>query len=294
MNIGIDIGGSHIAIGLVNDENKIIIKKEHNWTNVEKEDIFKSIEEYTIKLVKEILQENNNVKKIGIGFPSGNIVDGVATRYGKTVNLPKILSEEFNIKTYLKNDAKCSGLCEKKIGSLKKYNNCIFMTLGTGIGASYFYKNELVVPNKFQGFEIGHMIIEKNGRECSCGNKGCFEQYASMRVFRDKIEKLFNIERVTSYKLFEIIESKEKQEEVNNIIGEYIDNLSIGLTNLINIFELDAISIGGSFAYYAPIFMDKLKEKVKQNFKNREIPDILIAKYKNDAGIIGASMLESN
>lgn len=294
MNIGIDVGGSHIAAGLINNENKIVIKKEHNWSNEEKIDLLKSIEEYSKKFVKEIIEENNSINKIGIGFPSANIIDGVVNKYGKTLNLPNILSEEFNIPTFLKNDVKCSALCEKSIGSLKKYDNCLFMTLGTGIGGAYFYKNEMVVPNKYQGFEIGHMIIDKNGEECKCGNRGCFEQCASMRVFRGKIEKLFNIERVTSNKLFQIMEAKEKEEEVNKIIEGYIDNLSIGIINLINIFEPDAISIGGSFAYYAPIFIDKLKEKVKQNFKNREIPEILIAKYENDAGIIGASMLENN
>lgn len=294
MNIGIDIGGSHFAIGLVNNENEIIFKKEHNWTEEEKKNLLKSTEEYSKEYISKILEINNNIEKIGIGFPAANIVDGVVTIYEDTINLPQLLSKEFDIPTFLKNDVKCSAVCEKSIGSLKDYDNCLFMTLGTGIGGAYFYKNEMVTPNKYQGFEIGHMIIDKNGEECKCGNKGCFEQCASMRIFREKIEKIFNIKKVTSYKLFEIIERKEKEEEVNNIIEEYIQNLSIGLINLINIFEPDAISIGGSFSYYAPIFMDKLKEKVKQYFKDREIPDILIAKYENDAGIIGASMLASN
>ena len=294
MNIGIDIGGSHIAVGLIDDNKEIIFKEEHNWTEEEKIDLLKSVEEYSKQYIREILEKNDNITKIGIGFPSANIIDGIVTKYGKTMNLPKILSEEFKIPTFLKNDVKCSALCEKNIGSLREYDNCLFMTLGTGIGGAYFYKNEMVTPNKYQGFEIGHMIIDKNGEECKCGNKGCFEQCASMRVFRDKIEKLFNIERVTSHKLFELMEKKEKEEQVNNIIEEYIDYLSIGLINLINIFEPDAISIGGSFAYYAPIFIENLKEKVQQNFKNRDIPEILIAEYENDAGIIGASMLENN
>ena len=94
--------------------------------------------------------------------------------------------------------------------------------------------------------------------------------------------------------MFEIIKSKENQEEVNKIIDNYLNYLSIGISNLINIFEPDAICIGGSFVYYAPIFMDKLKEKVQKNFKNREIPKLITAKYANDAGIIGAAMLKSN
>jgi len=294
MKIGIDIGGSHIAVGLVDNNMNIISKKEHDWTKEEKIDLFKSIEEYCQKFIKEFLEENNNIEKIGIGFPEANIVNGIVTKCNKTLDLPTLLSNKFNIPTYLRNDVKCSALCEKSLGNLKEYDNCIFMTLGTGIGGAYFYKNKLVVPNKFQGFEIGHMVIETNGKQCRCGSKGCFEEYASMRVFRKKLAELFNLEKIDSYKTFEIIESNRKQEEVNKIIEEYTDYLSVGLSNLINIFEPDAICIGGSFTYYAPIFMDKLKQKLIENFKDRDIPEILTAKFENDAGIIGASMLQSN
>lgn len=295
MKIGIDIGGSHIGLGLIDDDMKIILKKEHNWTKEEKINFFESVEKYCKKLVGELIKDSNDkIERIGIGYPSGNIINGVIYKKGKELNLPKILSTEFNIPTYLKNDVKCSALCEKSIGNLKEYDNCLFMTLGTGIGGAYFYKNELVVPNKYQGFEIGHMVIEKDGKACKCGQNGCFEQYGSMKAFRNEIEELFNIEAVTSHKIFEIIEKKEKEKEVKQIIEEYIDYVSVGLISLINIFEPDAICIGGSFAYYAPIFMDKIAERIQKRFPNKDIPDLLIAKYENDAGIIGASMLESN
>ena len=295
MKIGIDIGGSHIGLGLIDNDMRIILKKEHNWTKEEKINFFESVEKYCKKLVPELIKDSNDkIESIGIGYPSGNIINGVIYKKGKELNLPKILSTEFNVPTYLKNDVKCSALCEKSIGNLKEYDNCLFMTLGPGIGGAYFYKNELVVPNKYQGFEIGHMVIEKDGRLCKCGQNGCFEQYGSMKAFRNKIEELFNIETLTSHKIFEIIETKEKEKEVNQIIEEYTDYLSLGLISLINIFEPDAICIGGSFSYYAPIFMDKISQRIQKRFPNKEIPDLLIAKYENDAGIIGASMLESN
>lgn len=294
MKIGIDIGGSHIAAGLVDKENNIISKKEHDWTKQEKENLLDTVSMYCKKFIEEFIKENNNIEKIGIGYPYKNIVDGIIYKDGKEFNLPSILINEFNIPTYLKNDVKCSAMCEKTLGNLKKYNNCIFMTLGTGIGGAYFYKNELVVPNKYSGFEIGHMVIETKGKQCRCGRLGCFEEYASMRVFRKQIKELFNLEKLTSHKMFEILESEEKQNEVEEIINNYINYLSIGLTNIINIFEPDAICIGGSFTLYAPIFMEKLKQKLKENFEGREVPEILTAKFENDAGIIGASMLNSN
>lgn len=296
MKIGIDLGGSHIGIGLINEHNEIVLKKEHNWTPKEKDNLIESITNYTQNLIGEIIKEAeiHMIEKIGIGYPSKNIIDGIVYLEGKNFNLPAILKEKFHVPVYLKNDVKCSSLCEKELGSLKGYNNCIFMTLGTGIGGAYFYQNKLVKPNTYQGFEVGHMIIETNGRECRCGRQGCFEEYASMRVFRKEIGELFQIQKVTSDKVFEIIQSCEKQGEVTEIIDRYIKYLSIGITNLISIFEPDSICIGGSFAYYAPIFMDKLKQKVQDNFKGRSIPDLLVAKYANDAGIIGAAMLESN
>ena len=296
MKIGIDLGGSHIGVGIVNENNEIIIKKEHDWTTEEKENLDNNILDVCIQLIKQIIEENNisKIEKIGIGYPCKSIINGVVYKNENILDFTKILTNEFKVPTYLKNDVKCSAICEKTIGNLKQYDNCIFMALGTGIGGAYFYKNELVTPNTYQGFEIGHMIIEVDGRKCRCGKKGCFEEYCSMRVFRKEIEELFNIEKVNSYKMFEIIESKKRQKEVNEIIDNYLNYLSIGISNLINIFEPDAICIGGSFSYYAPIFMEKLKEKVQRNFENREIPELIIAKYANDAGIIGASMLESN
>lgn len=296
MKIGIDLGGSHIALGIVNNENQIIAKKEYNWTKEEKEKLFESAEKYAKKYIKELLVENSNIQieSIGIGYPYKNIINGVINKNGKTLNLPQILFKEFGIPTYLKNDVKCSAICEKTIGNLKKYDNCIFITLGTGIGGAYFYKNELVTPNKYQGFEIGHMIIEINGKKCRCGSNGCFEEYGAMRIFRGKIEELFNVPKITSYDMYRILENKEKQDEVNKIIDEYTTHLAIGISNLINIFAPDAICIGGSFTYYAPIFIDKIKEKVQNIIKSTQIPDIITAKYENDAGIIGSSMLKSN
>ena len=192
------------GIGVINENNEIIIKKEHDWTTDEKENLDNNILDVCIQLIKQIIEENNisKIEKIGIGYPCKSIINGVVYKNENVIDFPKILTNEFKVPTYLKNDVKCSAICEKTIGNLKDYNNCIFMTLGTGIGGAYFYKNELVTPNTYQGFEIGHMVIEVDGRKCRCGRKGCFEEYGAMRVFRKEIEELFNIEKVNSYKMF--------------------------------------------------------------------------------------------
>lgn len=138
------------------------------------------------------------------------------------------------------------------------------------------------------------MVIVKDGKECKCGRKGCFEAYAAMKIFREKVKEAFNIEKVTSPIVLELIADKENKEKIEKIIKEYIDYLALGLSNLIRILEPDVICIGGSFVYYKAIFMEKLIKKLKENFQNRDIPEVILAQYGNDAGIIGASMLESN
>lgn len=146
-----------------------------------------------------------------------------------------------------------------------------------------------MLKSKMQtGFELGHVIIEKDGKQCTCGNKGCFEAYASMKVLKDNIKKRKNLKEVTGKELENII--RNDNSDINDIIDEFIDNLKVGLTSHINIFEPEAIAIGGSFVYYKDILLDKLVNKMeRENFTfNRSNPKILIAKCGNDAGMMGA------
>ena len=120
------------------------------------------------------------------------------------------------------------------------------------------------------------MIIEVNGKKCRCGKNGCFEEYASMRAFRNKIREIYNIEDVNSSITLDLYHKKEKEEEMNKAIEEYIMYLSTGLTNLISILEPDAICIGGSFVHYEEIFMDKLKNSFREKLNGRELPEVLM------------------
>ena len=169
----------------------------------------------------------------------------------------------------------------------------IFVTLGTGIGGAVFLGGKLLKPKKYEGFEIGHTVIQKDGLECNCGRKGCFERYASMKAFKDKIMNAYELEDLDGKEIKEFINKNIEDEKMKELIDEYIDNLSIGLANLINIFEPQRISIGGSFVYFADILLNKLNIRIKQKndiFNNNNIPQIVTAKLESDAGIIGATI----
>ena len=142
------------------------------------------------------------------------------------------------------------------------------------------------------------MIIEKEGKLCNCGNFGCFEKYASMKAFKDEFRKEFKLDENTSGKDIINIIRKEKIENPSNykkierLIKNYTEDLAIGMSNLINIFEPEAIGIGGSFIYLEDIFLNELKKRIQDGklFNPRKEVIIEMATLENDAGIIGATI----
>ena len=294
MKIGIDMGGSHVAIGIVNENGKIIEKFEKDIKTVG-DQAKAEISTYIIEIISKI-KENHNIEKIGIGSP-GTPRDGVLTNLInlkiKEFYISSILMEHFDIPVLLKNDAKCAGLAEKTYGALKEYQDAVFLCLGTGIGASVFMNGKELKPIQNPGMEIGHMVIDKNGIKCNCGKTGCFETLCSIKRLKDKLIDEMNLsKKVSSKELLEILKWRAKEENIKKILEEYIDNLNIGLSNIIDIFAPQAICLGGGFVYFEEIlykpFLEKYYNERKSFYKDR-IPDIKLALLGNDAGIIGPS-----
>ncbi len=294
MKIGIDIGGNHIAVGLINQMGTIICKSEKEINNkLIAKDFPKILLRTIIEQIENVLKESkkniSTVNLIGIAVPgmvSETSIIKAENLHIENMPIVKEINKFYNIPIKLRNDAKCAALAEKEYGSLKKSNDAIFLTLGTGIGGAVFLNGELLVPKKYEGFEIGHMVIEKNGIQCNCGRKGCFEKYASMNALKEKIAKKIGKENISAEELKNIL----RNTEFNNVVDEYIEDLSLGISNLINIFEPEVIAIGGSFAYFEKTLFNKLNVRLKQEelFNKNNIPKLVLAKLKNDAGIVGS------
>ena len=300
MKIGIDLGGSHIAMGIVDNRGKILEKVEKRITKAEKGNIKKVIEEYILEKTENFLKQYK-VTEIGMAIP-GTVKNGMVV---KSVNLGlknydiiKKLQEKIDLPIQIRNDAKCAAIAENVYGALKSYDRSIFLTLGTGIGGAVIIHNELLDTGALPGCEFGHMIIEKNGKECKCGKKGCWEKYASMKAFKDSLREILGVDEKTSGReLLDILRKNDKNNpkymQINKLIEEYIQYLSIGISNLINIFEPEAIGIGGSFVYYEEIFLEALKKTLlEKNLLFNERKEIVIqtAILDNDAGMIGATL----
>lgn len=300
MKIGIDLGGSHIAIGVVDKNGKILEKREKRLKGIKKSEIKKTIKETIIKHSKEYM-ENYNIDEIGIAIPgtveNETIIKSVNLGL-KNYNIVQEIKKEIDLPIKIRNDAKCAALAENTYGALKKYDRILFLTLGTGIGGAVIINNELLNAGNVPGCEIGHMVIKENGILCNCGRKGCFEKYASMKAFKNNLRNELGYNDNTSGKeLMAIIKDSEKGTneyfKIEKVRKQYVKDLSIGIANLINIFEPEAIGIGGSFVYFSEVLLQDLKaELLKENilFNPRKELNIQTAVLGNEAGIIGATL----
>ena len=303
MKIGIDIGGSHIASGIVDEYGKIVEREIKDISTITFKDeekakklILDIIDDQIKKLLKKCDYEVCDISKIGIaapGSPTEIAIRNLVNLNIKYFEIGTILKNKYDAIVNIKNDGKCSGIAEKKYGSLKQYSDCVFLCIGTGVGSAVFMDGDLLEPKMHSGFEFGHMIIDKKGTKCNCGNNGCFETYVSMKRLKREIIKKFNLdEDIESVNVQKYVRENIEKKEMSLFIDNYINNLSIGVSNIIKIFEPEAICFGGSFSYYSDIFLPRLQEKLKQYVFNKDAEyKLLCAKLQNDAGIIGASLL---
>lgn len=300
IRIGVDIGGSHVGVGVIKNGN-LIDMSGIDLSKQDKQNIKEALVNHILELINEVLDDTqlsiSEIEMIGIAAP-GTIKDNIIVK-SPNLGLFKFdiiseLQKTINLPMQIRNDSKCAAIAEKYYGSLKDADDCVFLCMGTGIGAAVFIGGKLLEPKRYAGFEIGHMVIVKDGLQCNCGKRGCFETYASMRALKRNIAEVLEIDndftgRYLNEKLLDF-----NNEKIEKVIDEYLDYLKVGLCNIIDIFEPEVISLGGSFAYYEdnPIFkklLDKLKEP-NSTYNQESSPEIKVAKFKNDAGIIGATV----
>lgn len=297
MRIGIDLGGSHIAIGVVKENGTLLEKKEVDLNHKEIEKLEQFIVDYILKGIQEYSNQYP-IDLIGIASP-GEPKDGRITSLVnlgiQELDITEVIQKISNLPVQILNDAKCAGLAEKEYGAIKDDEDSVFLCLGTGIGGAVFMENRLLTPKRHSGFELGHMTIQKNGELCKCGKHGCFETYCSMKRLKEALIQILKLpEDTKAQELYEILKERQKEEKVAKKINNYIEDLVIGLSNITNIFEPEAICLGGSFVYFENILYDKLVEefeKREQLFNKESTPKLKLAMLGNDAGIIGSTIM---
>ena len=316
--IGIDLGGTNIAAGVV-DENHKILKKMSIPTGAwrESDEITADIASLCRSVAKEVGLTIDDIESIGIGIPGSACCETGEIFY--SCNLPYVnyniaarLAEMLGTdkKVYIENDANAAALAEAVAGAAKGSRYSIMITLGTGVGGGIIIDGQVYCGFNSAGAELGHIVIEKNGRPCSCGRKGCWETYSSatglVRTTKEKIEECRktgrktimedmiggDIARVSGRTAFAA--KRKGDEAASEVVDTYIDYLVCGLVNIINIFQPNVLSIGGGISGEGEYLLNMLPEKVfAETYSRGDTPqcELKIAQLGNDAGIIGAAAL---
>ncbi len=310
VNIGVDVGGMSIKAGLVNYNGDILFKKS---CVTDGKNVPKFLEDMK-NLLKEVIEEGNklNLEIDGIGFGVPGMVnnklgtiDKMANISGRNIPLREYLAD-LNLPIYISNDANVAALAEQKFGAAKGYQDVILLTLGTGVGGGVICDGRLYEGNEGKGAELGHVCLILNGRQCGCGRKGCLETYASasalLRDTKEMMEEhkdsmmweyanndINNVSGLTSFEC-----AKKGDKWANEVIDNYVMYLGEGMLDFCNIFRPEVFVIGGGISNQGKYLTDKLQKYLEDhNYGYESAPrsEVVVAKLKNDAGIIGAASL---
>lgn len=310
-NIGIDLGGTNIKVGVV-DENYNIVGRSNIKTNLPRPavEIVDSIVEGVKLACEDAKIDINDVNSIGIGTPgTANRNTGIvlySCNLGfNNFELGGMLSRKLGTEVFVENDANAAAFGEVVNGAGKGYKNVVVITLGTGVGGGIIIDGQIYTGFNFCGAELGHTVIEYNGRQCGCGRKGCFEAYSSATALinftkeameEDKNTKMWeiagSIEGVDGKTAFDGFRAGDKA--ATDVVNKYINYLGCGLTNVVNIFQPEVLLIGGGICKEGENLTKPLLDYIaKESYciDPNCSTKLDIAKLGNDAGIIGAAYL---
>lgn len=313
MYIGVDLGGINIAVGLVDDDYNIINKGSVPTGRTRSfEAIMKDMADLCLKVTEDAGYKMSDVKCIGIGAPGTPDADGKGVVYANNldgflnVSLESEIQKYFqNMPVYVENDANAAAYGEMLAGAAKDSHSAVIITLGTGVGGGVILNNKIFSGFNNAGSELGHMVIVKDGVECTCGRKGCFEVYASATaLIRETAEIIAEYPNSIIHEMIEnnsnkisgktaFVAAKQGDAAGKKIVEQFIEYLGIGVSNVINMLQPEIVVIGGGISKEGENLLVPLREYVKRNIYTKEGPitKIMAARLGNDAGIIGAAML---
>lgn len=313
--IGIDLGGTNIAVGLVDADYNIVAKrKTPTLAQRPADEIAKDMARLCLEVCDEKGVSIEDVANVGVATPGvANSKTGVVEY---SCNLPfrkfplvEVISRELGIpreKVSLANDADAAAWGEAVAGAAKGSSNSIMITLGTGVGGGIIINNKIYTSHNFAGGELGHIVIEIDGAPCGCGRRGCWEAYSSatalVRMTREKVEEcraqgrysiMLDAERISGRTACEAMRAGDAAGK--EVYDKYVKYLATGIANIINIFQPQIISIGGGVSGEGQSLIDALLPLVRKEQYGEgvveELTELRIAKLGNNAGIIGAAAL---
>ena len=310
--LGIDLGGTNIVAGVV-DENFKIVATAKRKTNCPRpaEEIVNDMAEVSLEAIAKAGLEAKDIVSAGVGSPGSiNPTEGIVVYSNNlgffNLELSALLKEKTGIDFYLDNDANAAAYGELIAGAGKGVNNFVMLTLGTGVGGGVIIDGRMLTGSNYAGAELGHTVVDINGQMCSCGRQGCFEAYASATALIRQTKQAMikypnsimwdivkgNIDAVNGLTAFDAM--RKGDEAGKAVVDKYIYYLSVGVSNMINIFQPEILCIGGGVSKEGDNIIVPLQKMVDGENDARLMEKkavIKAAELGNDAGIIGAAYL---
>ena len=312
--LGIDLGGTNIAVAVV-DEKYNIIGRAKVKTDAQRpaDEICDSIAFAAKEAVKAARLKMEDIASAGIGTP-GSVIpsEGIVTyanNFASFNNLPlcAMLKERLGIDIYIDNDANAAAYGEYIAGAGVGTKDFIAVTLGTGVGGGIIIDGKMLLGSNFAGGELGHTVLVLDGEPCTCGRHGCFEAYASATALIRQTKRAMEENKDSlMWKLAEAAGGKvngrtawdamrKGDTSAEEVVNNYIRYVAEGVCNIMNIFQPDLLCIGGGVSNEKENLSGPLNKIVREKIytKHTETADrICVAKLGNDAGIIGAAFLD--
>ena len=309
--IGIDLGGTGIKAGVVDEQGNILFK-DSCPTDKDRghEAVIHDMAQLSLKVLSASGHSLDEVHSIGVGIPG--IQDPRTGRVPFCTNLGwhdvpmvELFQKEIDKPVFVNNDATVAALAESVAGESRGVKNSVFVTLGTGVGGGVIIDGKVFCGPHGIATEIGHMVTVVGGEMCSCGHRGCWERYASAsaiiregRKFAQEhpdcaLAKSVNGD-LTKIEARSVIDlAKEGDPDCEKLFDNYVYHLGVGLANLINLYDPEIIVLGGGVSKAGDFLLDKVRALMPELVFFRTMPyaEIKIASLSNDAGIIGAAML---
>lgn len=309
MRIGIDLGGTNIAGGVLNDSGELLCAKSIP-TDAQRpySEVIHDMGLLAVELAQMAGTSIDSVESVGVGSPgtphkeTGNIL--YSNNLGwENVPLVQELGRYIPVPIRLDNDANCAALGEYAAGAAKGCRSAVMVTFGTGVGGGIVLDGKIHSGFNSAGGEIGHMVVVSGGVRCTCGRKGCWESYASATALirmgndaadrnpRSLLASMRQRDRLNGRLIFDAAQKGDAA--ANQVIKGYIWYMAEGITNLVNIFQPEAIVLGGGICAQGDYIVNPIREYVAQGVfcKQVALPRMVTATLGNDAGIIGAALL---
>ena len=314
--VGVDIGGTNLKAGLADENGQLLAVQKMKVASItDQQSLAWTIVAMTQELAKSAGVPLDKIASVGVGVPG--TVEIRSGSIGYTCNLPlrnvplrKLFHHYLPIPLYIENDANCAALAEYYVGAGRDSKRFVTITLGTGVGAGIIHNGKIYHGANGMAGEVGHTVIERNGLPCPCGRHGCWEQYASASALkRMTVEAVAahpdsilarvvaeNDGHVSGQSAF--IAARQDDPVGQRICDEYVGYLACGIVNVVNVFQPDALAIGGGVSNEAD---EQLLLPVQRCVERESIPcaknrrtRIVKAELGNQAGIIGAALLGKN